>query len=295
MDNSSVDQSMLDISLVTTSGQPVDMEAAREFMAATLNKIAHEELNAIEAELQEKGRHLGDLLQPEVLPGLTEDQLYHLLRIVFATRRRAKEILAEVGPGEMKAAMGQLLYSPGPVVERFQGFVDTMTGFFGDIRVLRPRKSSDSRARQNAEEAALKENVFCDLGSELLHFTNPSEYWLWTRWIWDPQAGTGAMPLVTMEECDLHGRTVGETYLKLGIATAFVKATGDAAGFSNLGSGPYGIDVFLACVYVVYMYTTLRMRMTQEFNKVVPQMPELIRRILGVWKMELYPLVPCGD
>jgi hypothetical protein len=40
-------------------------------------------------------------------------------------------------------------------------------------------------------------------------------------------------------------------------------------------------------VYAVYMYTTLRLRMTQEFNKVIPQLPELTRRLLGVWKMEL--------
>jgi hypothetical protein len=30
------------------------------------------------------------------------------------------------------------------------------------------------------------------------------------------------------------------------------------------------------------MYTTLRMRMTQEFNQVVPQLSELLRRLLGV-------------
>ena len=95
------------------------------------------------------------------------------------------------------------------------------------------------------------------------------------------------MPLVTMEEVDLHGYSVGETYLKLGVATAFVKATGDAAGFADFGTGPFGIDVFLACVYAVYMYTTLRLRMTQEFNKVVPQLPQLIRRLLGVWKLEI--------
>lgn len=93
------------------------------------------------------------------------------------------------------------------------------------------------------------------------------------------------MPLVTMEECDLFGRTVGETYVKLGIASAFIKATGEAAELTT--EGPYSIDVFLACVYVVYMYTTLRLRMTQEFNKVIPQMPELMRRILGVWKLEI--------
>jgi hypothetical protein len=276
-----------DLTVLTTGGQPVDMAAAQEFMQATLAKIERDELHAVEAELQEKGRRMQALVNPDTLPALTEDQLYRLLRTVFATRRRAREILAEVGPVELQTAIHQLLYISTPVEIRFQQFVDAMTGFFGDVRLLRPKKSADSRARQSAEESALKENVFCDLGSELLHFTNPGEYWLWTRWVWDPKAGTGAMPLVTMEECDLHGRTVGETYLKLGVAMAFVKATGDAAGFSNFGSGPYGLDVFLACVYAVYMYTTLRMRMTQEFNKVVPQMPELIRRILGVWRMEI--------
>ncbi len=275
------------LSSLTAGGQPVDTTAAQEFMQATLEKIDHDELNAIERELQEKGRRFQAMIQPDVLPTLTEEQLHLLLRTVFATRRRAKEILTEIGPEELKKHIHHLLHSSDKVEVRFENFVDTMTGFFDDIRVLRPRKSSDSRARQSAEASALTENVFCDLGSELLHFTNPNEYWLWTRWIWDPKAGTGAMPLVTMEEVDLHGRTVGETYLRLGLATAFIKATGEAAGFSNFGSGPYSVDVFLACVYVVYMYTTLRIRMTQEFNKIIPQMPELTRRILGVWRMEI--------
>ncbi len=275
------------LSSLTAGGQPVDTTAAQEFMQATLEKIDHDELNAIERELQEKGRRFQAMIQPDVLPTLTEEQLHLLLRTVFATRRRATEILTEIGPEELKKHIHHLLHSSDKVEVRFENFVDTMTGFFDDIRVLRPRKSSDSRARQSAEASALTENVFCDLGSELLHFTNPNEYWLWTRWIWDPKAGTGAMPLVTMEEVDLHGRTVGETYLRLGLATAFIKATGEAAGFSNFGSGPYSVDVFLACVYVVYMYTTLRIRMTQEFNKIIPQMPELTRRILGVWRMEI--------
>ncbi len=276
---------MPDISLITTDGQPVDTDAVQEFMQATLEKIAGEELKAIEAELAEKGRRMQGMVAPEVLPFLTETQLHGLLRTVFATRRRAEKILTRVSAEELKTAINQLLYQPGPVDVRFQQFVDTMTDFVGDVRILRPKKSSDSRAKQSAEKAALEENVFCDLGSELLHFTNPTEYWLWTRWIWDPKAGTGAMPLVTMEACDLFGQTVSETYLKMGVATAFVKATGEASGFSS--SGPYGIDVFLACVYSVYMYTTLRLRMTQEFNKIVPQMPQLVRRILGVWKMNI--------
>jgi hypothetical protein len=35
------------------------------------------------------------------------------------------------------------------------------------------------------------------------------------------------------------------------------------------------------------MYTILRMRMTQEFNRVVPRMPDLIRRLLGVYDLEV--------
>lgn len=268
-----------------TTGQPVDTETAREFMKETLNKVAREELDAIEAELREKSRRMRALLAPDNLRTLTETDLTKLLRTVFATRRRAKDILKAIPPDEFREALASLLYDGAEVTLRFQSFVDTMTGYIGDVRILRPRKSSDSRAKQSAEDAALNDNLFCDLASELLHFTHPDENWLWTRWIWDPQAGTGAMPLVTNDDVDLHGRTVGETYLKLGIATAFVKATGDAAGFFS--GGPFGVDVFLVSVYAVYMYTTLRLRMTQEFNKVVPQLPELSRRLLGVWKMEI--------
>jgi hypothetical protein len=277
----------LDTLRLTPTGQPVDTEAAKEFMVATLEHIERIELNVIEAELQEKGRRLGALLAPDVLTTLTTTQMRGILRSIFATRRRADKILSIMEGNEIKAAIDHLLYDGGSVDVRFQQFVDTMSGFVGDVRKLRPRKSSDSRAKQSAEKAALEENIFCDLGSELLHFTDPHQYWLWTRWIWDPKAGTGAMPLITVDEVDLHGLTVGETYLKLGVATSFVRATGTAAGFSDIGAGPFGIDVFMACVYAIYMYTTLRLRMTQEFNKVVPELPQLIRRLLGLWNLEI--------
>ncbi len=52
-------------------------------------------------------------------------------------------------------------------------------------------------------------------------------------------------------------------------------------------AGLLGTDVYLACVYVVYLYTVTRMRMTKEFNKVIPQFPELTRRLLGTYKMEV--------
>jgi hypothetical protein len=54
-----------------------------------------------------------------------------------------------------------------------------------------------------------------------------------------------------------------------------------------VGHGTYGIDVFLACVYAVYMYTVFRVKLSDEFNRILPELPELTRRVLGVQKLEL--------
>lgn len=262
-----------------STGPVVDTEAAREFMAQALEKAERAELGDIAAQLAEKSARFQTLLAPERLPHLERPAWRGLLRAVFATRRQADAVLEAVGVGELRAATGALLYGEAPLGERFQVFVDVLSGYWGDVRLARPEAAKGA--------LDLPENVLCDLASELLHFTRPDERWLWTRWMWDPRVGTGAVPLVVEDLYDLHGATAGETYLKVGVAVAFVRATGEAAGFARFGPGPFGVDVFLACVYAVYMYTTLRLRMTQEFNKVVPQLPELARRLLGVWKLEL--------
>jgi len=264
------------------TGQVVDTETAQEFMVQTLEKASRAELGDIVSELEHKSARFRALLAPEALERLDRQRLRGVLRSVFAARRKADAILDVVSADGLREAARQLLYGPNSVQERYQSFVDALAGFWGDVRLAR-------KPLPGKEEADLPENVLCDLAAELLHFTEPDTRWLWTRWMWDPRAGTGALPLVTMDEYDLHGRDAGETYIKVGVAVAFVRATGEAAGFAKFGmsNSPFGIDVFLSCVYAVYMYTTLRLRMTQEFNRVVPQLPELSRRLLGVWKLEV--------
>ncbi len=251
-------------------------------MARTLEKASQTELGDIVKELEQKSARFRARLAPEALTGLDRPQLRGLLRSIFATRRKADVLLDVMGVEGLREAIHELLHGTPSTQDRFQAFVDTLAGYWGDLRLAR-------KPLPGQEAADLPENVLCDLAAELLHFTSPDDRWLWTRWMWDPRVGTGALPLVTMEAYDLHGRNAGETYLKVGVAVAFVRATGEAAGFARFGvnQSPFGIDVFLACVYAVYMYTTLRIRMTQEFNRVVPQLPELTRRLLGVWKMEI--------
>jgi hypothetical protein len=242
-------------------GQVVDTQSAEEFMRETLEKVSRDELASVASLLDAKAAGFAALLgSPGQARGLDRDDLRRILRSVFATRRKADAILDGVGPERLGGAIDDLVHGDGPVTERFAAF--------------------DAVMEDHPEQAF-------DLPSELLHFTFPDRWWLWTRWMWDPRAGTGALPLVTTEDFDLDADDRAETYLRVGEAMAFVNETGKAVGFTDLGSGLFGTDVFLACVYSVYMYTVLRLRMTQEFNRIVPELPDLVRRLLGVYRPEV--------
>lgn len=242
-------------------GQVVDTQSAEEFMRETLEKVSRDELLSVAELLDAKAAGFRALLgEPGRARALDRSDLRRVLRSIFATRRRADAILDSVGPERFGAAVDDLIHGPGLVTERFLAFDAVM--------VDHPEPGFD-------------------LPSELLHFTAPDRWWLWTRWMWDPRAGTGSLPLVTTEDFDLDAPDRGEGYVRVGEAMAFVNETGKAVGFTNLGSGLFGADVFLACVYAVYMYTVLRLRMTQEFNRIVPELPDLVRRLLGVYRPEV--------
>jgi len=242
-------------------GQVVDTQSAEEFMRETLEKVSRDELASVAALLDAKAAGFSGLLaSPGQARRLDRADLRRILRTIFATRRKVDAILDGVGPDRLGAAMDDLLHGDGVVTDRFAAF--------------------DAVMKDHPEPGF-------DLPSELLHFTFPDRWWLWTRWMWDPRAGTGALPLVTVEDFDLDAPDRGEGYLRVGEAMAFVNETGKAVGFTDLGSGLFGADVFLACVYAVYMYTVLRLRMTQEFNRIVPELPDLVRRLLGVYRPEV--------
>ena len=242
-------------------GQVVDTQSAEEFMRETLEKVSRDELLSVAELLDAKAAGFQALLaEPGQPRALDRSDLRRVLRSVFASRRRADAILDSVGPERLGATIDDLLHGPGPVTERFRAF--------------------DAVLDEHPESGF-------DLPSELLHFTAPDRWWLWTRWMWDPRAGTGSLPLATTEDFDLGASDRGEGYLRVGEAMAFVNETGKVVGFTDLGSGLFGADVFLACVYAVYMYTVLRLRMTQEFNRIVPELPDLVRRLLGVYRPEV--------
>jgi hypothetical protein len=242
-------------------GQVVDTETAQEFMRQALQMVQLPEMEGIAQELEDKSRRFQDALAPDAVRKLSDDRLRGLLRSIFTTRRRAGDIISTIGPDALRIELHQLLHGTGPIAARIDRFDGAL--------------------------AAIEPAVRRDVAGETLHFYDPDRRWMWTRWMWDPDLRTGALPLVTMQEFDLQGATAGETYLKVGTAIAFVNQTGRAVGFTRYGSEAFGIDVYLACVYGVYLYTITRMRMTQEFNKVIPPLPQLVRRLLGTHRMEI--------
>jgi hypothetical protein len=188
------------------------------------------------------------------------DAVRPILSRVFATRRRADEILVKIGAPALAEAITELVHGPGPVARRFQVFDEALPQFDGPVRR--------------------------ELAGECLHFADPERYWLWARWMWDPEARTGSLPLLMVDGFDFSGSDAGAIYLRVGAATSAVLATADELGFRRMRGSPFAIDVYLAAIYGIYLYTVTRLRMTQEFNRVIPQLPDLVRRLLGVYRLE---------
>jgi len=239
--------------------QLIDLEAAKEFMKETLEKVDRKDLMVMATDLENKSELFQDKLAQDKIKLMTKEDLMEIFRSMFCARRKSELLIDAFSQEDYKSFISELLYSEDDIEARFQNFFDRL--------------------------GELDNNLKFDLAGELLHFTFPDKYWLWGRWMWDPVTKTGALPLVTTEEFDFESSSMGEMYMKVGKGVAFVHAVAASAGFQFISRSLYGTDVFLTCVYVIYAYTVLRMRMTQEFNKIMPGLTEFSRRILGIYNI----------
>jgi hypothetical protein len=245
-----------------TAGQApmLDAPSAVEFMREALIKISEDEIGTIAREVAQKRERLRPLLSADALGNADAAEIRLLLRSFFATRRKADAILESTEASVLSEAFQALLHGDGPLGDRFTKF--------------------------DLELAEVQPATRHELGGDLLKTLAPESSWLWPRWMWSPNSDTGALPLVLVGDYDLHGANGGETYLKVGLATDAVLTLADELGFSRMRANPFSVDVYLGGVYGVYMYTVTRLRMTQEFNAVIPKLPELLRRLFGVYHPE---------
>ena len=238
----------------------VDAPSAVEFMREALIKISEDDIGVVADLLARKHQALAPALAEASLAAATAEAVRPILGRVFATRRRSDDLLVRIGAPVIAAAIRDLLHGPGRIETRFTAFDAALAGLDAPIRR--------------------------DLAGECLHFLDPERYWLWSRWMWDPATMTGALPLVMVDEFDFDGADAGAIYLRVGAATSAVIATADELGFKRMRASPFVVDVYLAAIYGIYLYTVTRLRMTQEFNRVIPALPDLVRRLLGVYRVE---------
>ena len=236
--------------------QVIDMEACQEFMRETLGRIQKDDLVTIAGQLETKSKFFKENLNQVELPTLTIDELTAVFKKVFITSRKIKLMFEKYSLEDYKASIYALLYSDLELQDRFQNFVDA--------------------------HPELSIHIRYDLAGELLHYSQPEKYWLWNRWFWDPELNTGALPLVASEDFQLSADTHGEMYMNVGKAVVFVHNMAEAVEFQFINRSLFGTDVYLSCVYVIYAYTVFKIKMTDEFNKVMPPIAEFSRRILGV-------------
>jgi hypothetical protein len=234
----------------------VDVPTAKELIEQIHQHVSVAELGELVRELMGKVARVRRLL---LSPELDAAGVREALSWTFVARRRASAIMGVRGDAELVAWIGDLVSGEDPLVMRFERFI--------------------------ADTGPLPPAAAAELASELLHFTWPEHHWMWARWMWNAESRTGALPLLIGEQYELDaadGRGLGAEYGRVSEALTALDNSPEASAFRLGGGGRLATDVLLACTYGVYMRTVLGLKMTQEFNALVPPMTQLVRRLLGV-------------
>ncbi len=240
-----------ELSRVTT----LDDSLIRDYLIKLLNE-GEEFVQEFYRLLLEKSRLFQTLLSRERLPSLREDEAELILRRMFPSRRRSGRIIAETGVGKLRTAVSDLLY--------------------------RDRESWEERVEEFSRSIRGVNRRFArDMASEILHFTFPDRYVLWTSWIWDPETETGAIVFLK-EEPPTGGRgrrMYGETYEEF--ARIYEQIALRLSEFGIRVRGYLFVDLFLAMIYATYVdYMTLStMHSAKGF---FPPAGYMAKRLLGV-------------
>jgi len=175
----------------------------------------------------------------------------------------------------------------------------TLTNYFnhGDYKLIYELLTTDFptplRISKFVEKvSALDTRLALELASGLLFNISPTNHWLWTRWLWDPTTGTGILPLLAGSTHNLLAENIADGYIRVGAVTAMSVKFGEGTGLwtddlmLNAQRAPFANSAFLACAYSVYLYGTTTWRLNKEFNNLLPSLPNMARKLLGLKKVK---------
>jgi hypothetical protein len=234
-----------------------------ETLQEALTHVSPEDVIAIADELAE--RHARIFLNLKVDSAQWVSSFADIAAAVTHTRANARTITNYFTQDDFKL-FEDLLHGESPTPVRIAKFVEKLN--------------------------ALDTRLALELASGLLHNTSPNEYWLWTRWLWDPTTGTGILPLLAGSTHNLLADNLADGYARVGAVSAMSLKFGEGTGLwtdelmSNEKRAQFANSAFLACAYNVYLYGTTSWRLSREFNNLLPSLPNMARRLLGLPKKE---------
>jgi hypothetical protein len=241
-----------------------------EFQATlqeALSQVSPADVIAIADELAQRQARLFARLKNDIAEsGVPTDEVFSSITHTRVNARTLANYFSESSLVLLTSRniFDELISDAAPAARRIAAFVEKLDG-------LEPR-------------------LALELATGLLHNTSPKEHWLWTRWLWDPSTGSGALPLLAGSTHNLVSNSLADGYIRVGAVTAMSLKFGEGTGLytpellSDDARAPFANSAFLACVYSVYMYGTTSWRLSREFNRLLPTLPGLARRLLGLKK-----------
>ncbi len=226
-----------------------------------LSQVSPEDVIAIADELAERQVRLFSGLEPASVK--LASSLADIAFAITHTRANARTITNYFSQGDFKL-FDELLNDEAPSPVRVAAFVEKLN--------------------------ALDTRLALELATGLLHNMSPKENWLWTRWLWDPTTGTGILPLLAGSSHNLLATNLADGYARVGLVTAMSMKFGEGTGLwteelmSNEKRAQFANSAFLACAYSVYMYGSTSWRLSRDFNELLPSLPNMARRLLGLSK-----------
>jgi hypothetical protein len=248
--------------IIKSKTGPDDPELQANLQEA-LSQVSPEDVIAIADELTERHARLFRSLETD--PARLVSSFAEVASAVTHTRANARSIASYFAHGEM-GVFTELLAGSAPAPVRVAVFVE----------------------KQNALDTRLA----LELATGLLHNTFPGEHWLWTRWLWDPTTGTGILPLLAGSSHNLLATNIADGYARVGAVTALSMKFGEGTGLwtdelvRTEIRAQFANSAFLACAYTVYMYGSTSWRLSRDFNELLPSLPNMARKLLGLPKKE---------
>ena len=246
--------------IVTQKTGPDD-PVLEETLQEALKQVSSDDVIAIADELAERHERLFSGLRVD--PASLTSSFADIAAAVTHTRANAKALTNYFAHGDFQV-FDDLLNGESPTPVRVAKFVQKLD--------------------------ALDTRLALELASGLLYNTSPKDNWLWTRWLWDPTTGTGILPLLAGSTHNLLAENLADGYARVGLVTAMSMKFAEGTGLwtdeltVNEKRAVFANSAFLACAYNVYLYGTTSWRLSREFNNLLPSLPNMARKLLGLKK-----------